>query len=726
MSTSEPPSMRPKEPRFDYLRCQRHILLDMHVPDFDEGFLRGFDPARNVELYSRAGADAVMLYCNSHVGLSYYPTAIGRIHPGLNGRDVVGESVDALHERGLAVCAYYSVNFNNSACEQNPDWQIQIAGVADATLGEQSRCSVCCPGNKKYLEFACAQTEELVRSYEFDAFFFDMVFWTGVCVCNSCRERYRDEFSADIPRTIDWWSPEWCTFQATRERWLAEQLSELVSAVKKHRGIPAFANGGNIFSNWQAGASPALAAANDLLGGDVTPAPARLYTFGQLATRLSPTVMQYMHSASGYGSGAAQLKSVEEQQTHALVGSVFGGQFMAIDAVQPDGTVYAPTYERLAEVFAAMKPYEEFLGGSPVADFAVYYSLAADVSFRDNGLSVEDVRHTVFAPLDHGTAVVGAIAALQNAHLPAGVITRANLDELDAFPVVVLPNVLRMDDAEIAAFRSYVERGGCLYASGYTSLVDVRGVKHPDFALADVFGCHFEQAERAAVVYVKPASELAEEAIAPAAVVPHGTMVPAGSIPDAPTAVLLRADPRSVTLATLTLPYALGRGTRHDREWASIWTSPPWQDTDRPVIVERRHGNGRVIYSGCDIEASAAGNSAASALFVRLVRRLLDRPPTFEANTHPSVWIVAFDEPQRGRIRVNLLNHQAEAPVLPVPRVSLSLTPPQGCTFTALSVLPGGDPLAFDLSGDGRLHADIRDLQLFQMVAADYRQDRHP
>ena len=50
-------------------------------------------------------------------------------------------------------------------------------------------------------------------------------------------------------------------------------------------------------------------------------------------------------------------------------------------------------------------------------------------------------------------------------------------------------------------------------------------------------------------------------------------------------------------LASLNLPFANEWGDMCNQRWASIHSSPPWQDTDTPVIVENSYGKGRVIYS---------------------------------------------------------------------------------------------------------------------------------
>lgn len=392
-----------KRPAPDYLRAQRHILLDMHIPDFEPTFLSDFDPKTNVDLCARAGADSVMVYCNSMVGLANWPSDVGAMHPGLARRDVVGETVELLHERGIAACAYYSVNFNNWAYEANPAWRTQLAAPS-AQFNDFSRAGICCPASGGFREFARAQVEEIAHRYEFDAFFFDMMFWPGVCICNNCRDRYRAEADAEIPETVDWFSPEWCRFQDTRERWLREQFNHLVAGVKAHRAIPTFNNSGLLFSSWCSGTSLALTQSNDLIGGDAVPGGG-LYAFGQLAARLSPTTWQYMHAGSGYVSGAVKVPGVTEQQGHAFVATALGGQFMAIDGVLPDGKVHPPVYDRLAEVFGAMEPQEAFVGSRPVIDIGVYYSTAANVDFKENGTPIDKIQRDLAAeisrPSDH-------------------------------------------------------------------------------------------------------------------------------------------------------------------------------------------------------------------------------------------------------------------------------------------------------------------------------------
>jgi hypothetical protein len=85
---------------------------------------------------------------------------------------------------------------------------------------------------------------------------------------------------------------------------------------------------------------------------------------------------------------------------------------------------------------------------------------------------------------------VGALRALDALHIQHDVLADANLkpELLAAYALLILPNVACMTDAQAAAVREYVRRGGAVLATAETSLFDENGMPRKDFALADVLG----------------------------------------------------------------------------------------------------------------------------------------------------------------------------------------------------------------------------------------------
>ena len=80
-----------------YRDSRRRMLLDMHIPDWDDGFLGRYEPMDYVRAAERAGADGVMLYFQSHLGLCYWPTQTGVRHRAARSRDLAGEALAGFH-----------------------------------------------------------------------------------------------------------------------------------------------------------------------------------------------------------------------------------------------------------------------------------------------------------------------------------------------------------------------------------------------------------------------------------------------------------------------------------------------------------------------------------------------------------------------------------------------------------------------------------------------------
>jgi len=704
------------------VRGSRRILVDMHIPDWDERFLSKYDPVKMAEHYQAAGLNHVMFYCQSHVGLCNWPTQTGRMHAGLRGRDVVGEMLDELRKRDIDACAYYSVIYNNWAYLEHPEWRIvPSSDISDGSFAGQ-RYGHCCPNNPDYRDFVMAQVGELVGGYRFDGLYVDMTFWPAICVCEHCRARCQNELAADIPQTIDWFSPHWSEFQTARERWMCEFAGAITQAAKAASpGISVNHNFAASLFNWTLGLSFESNIHHDCLGADFYGDSLEQLVVSKMMTGLAgERPVEFQTSVCVNLRDHVRLKSRDMLQTQAFAAAFFGSSFMFIDAINPDGTANAGTFSKVRDIFDSTMPYEPHLGGEPVEDVGVYFSSDSKMDFAENGLPITD------APMwrndyPHVAAVRGVCRVLQREHIPFGVITRRQLGELDRYKVIVLPNVLRMSIDEAEAIREYVRRGGRVYASRYTSLVEICGVRHPNFMLSDLFGCDFSSDDLGQINYIRPVDAALAESIAPQSYLSHFPL--SGNLGVAKVShtgmLKLAENTHGKVLATLTLPYASPEaGSFHDQSWSSIHSSPPWEDMNVPVIVEHAFGDGAVIYSAADIEC--VQSEANDVLFAGLIRRLMAGAPSYSAQTHPCVWMNVFHQPEQTRFKVCLLNNQPQHPVVPVRGTGFSLRPPDSGRYTALKMLPGGEAVPFTLDEGGTLRGHLAELDVFAMLAAQY------
>ncbi len=763
----------------------RRFLLDMHIPDWDGAFLSSYEPAEAVRAWAGAGVESTMLYCLSHAGLAYWPTKVGIAHEALRGRDFVGEALGACRKNGIEAYAYYSAIFNNRAWLDHPDWRVVPSSVPAPGSFMGARYGHVCPNNPDYRAFALAQIDELMAGYRFDGFFFDMTFWPAICLCPSCRERLRAEEGIEIPETVDWFSREWCAFQASRERWMTEFALLLTAEVKKYSpGIPVCHNAAILLLNWTRGQNFGHARASDFLAGDFYGDDIEQQMTSRLMIGLSATLpVEFMTSRTLHLKDHVRSKSPARMRTQAYAALASGAAIRIIDAIDPVGTVQPEFYRQLGELYSALAPIEPFIGGEPVEDIAVYASDSSRMNYGENGHPIRE-SGLRSSSMPHVDALRGVVRALSRAHLPFGIVTRAALSRLGKYRLLILPDLLRMDEDEMAAVRDYVLSGGRLYASRFTSLATAGGERLNDFGLSDLFGCAYDpcrpgeeqpptdaaqsdqepdscvasRPERGSrlsmsgsLAYFEVKDPGLRALISPQPMLSHPL---AGD--DAPGMVLLRAmyaravedaphagvgapgaessvaegscakGPGSVrVLATLNLPYGWpDEGSAGDRRWASIHSSPPWTDTGRPVVVERDAGAGKVIYSAADIET--VDHWAHERFFLGLVGRLLGDGASYATDAHPCVWMNVFHQPEKRSYLVAFLNYQVDEPLIPLGAFSFRLRLPAGCRAQSLVSVPDGTPLPFECPEPGTLTAHLDRLDLFRMLVLEYRIDGTP
>ncbi len=699
-----------------YQNALRRLLIDMHIPDWDEKFLREFDPVRAANEAIASGANGVMVYFQSHVGLCNWPTKSGQQHGAFNGTDPMRLLIDTLKQAEIGVCGYYSTMFNTWASNAHPDWQIKPA--TPPTMGPlpMARYGLCCPNHPEYRAFVREQATEIATNYSIDTFFFDMMWWPAVCLCDHCQSRCESETGAAIPAIVNWNDPAWCAFQTARENWIAEFATELKELVHEVRpGTSIYHNFALAMSNWSKGVSFDSIQGHDFLGGDFYGGRDEQLVISKLMLDLSPgRPTEFMTTIARNLIDHEQLQSEDTLKTQVYGAIGASSAFLMIAAVDPDGQNNPEMLDRSNRVFEQTKLFEPFIGGQPIEDIGVYFSDDSKMNFADNGTPLADMNCGAGTDYPHFEAIKGACNKLSAAHLPFGVLTRQLLDELDQYKVIVLPNVLRMNQAEIDAFRKYVRRGGNLYASRLTSLNMTDGTRNQDFALADVFGCHFTGEADGRQVYCRPASDLVCQSLAPERFLGHR------NAPQSMSGAVRIQSGAAETLASLSLPYGYPHeGTTTDQNWASIHSDPPWEHLDEPSIVSNTYGKGRVIFCAADIEAGQS--DGCNNLFLGLINHLLDQTPSFRADAHPAVWVNAFWQPKNDRVTLSFLNYQLETPIIPLQDISFEIAPPTGKRFVALHRAPEMEALPFELESNGRLIGTLPLLEDFAMLIAEVK-----
>ncbi len=608
-----------------YEKAYRRHLCDMHIDDWDEGFLSEFSPEQYLQNLKTAKIQSAMIYLQSHVGLCYYPTRSGRMHKAFIGReDTFRKLIDSCRASGISVTGYYSLIYNNYACDEHPDWRIvkpsDVGKTPDISEFRGSRYGLCCPNNPDYLAFTEAQIREIAEYVRVDAMFYDMLFWPSMCCCEHCRERYFRETGEQMPLVEDWNDERWLLHMRLRRRWMGEFASWVTSLTKE------LMPGVSVEHNVAFSALPDPKKANalevinacDYVGGDLDRGVyGHSFTckFYKSVSKNQPFEHMFTRCAPGL-KAHTQIKSRDAMRSAFFLTAAHHGATLIIDAIDPVGTMDRRLYEQLGELFGEVERYENYFRGEMAEDIGIYYSLESKFSCREE-------------PYTNYLGVTEALTTLISDHIPCGITGR--FADLKRHRTVIAPMLTCEDAIDAERIAKYVEEGGTLYFSGADS----------EELLRIFFDAEVKGRTKETVVYIAPKEKVLSEFEYYNADYP---MVFYGTAP-----IVEGVDENCVT-ANLTLPYT----NRGEIRFASIHSDPPGIATSMPAMAAREYGKGRVIWSALPIECNTQYDHRR--VLVNLIRGLSETAYTFSADVDDDVEITAFKTDSSVLLNAVLLN----------------------------------------------------------------------
>jgi Hypothetical glycosyl hydrolase 6/Beta-galactosidase trimerisation domain len=681
-----------------YRAAYRRNVIDMHITDWNEKFLSEFDPENYVELLRLCQVKSSVVYAQSHVGLCNFPTKVGRTHNGLKGKDHLKKVIELCHQHGIGVQLYFSVIFDRWAYDSHPDWRIIL--VNGKAAAEKSRYGTVCP-NSPYREYVSALIEEMCAQLDFEGIRFDMTFWPAVCYCVHCQKRFETEVGGKLPTVIHWEDSRWVSFQRKREAWLIEFASFLTHKVKSLKPKATVEHQASTYTHgWRLGVTEGLSRADTFLQGDFY-GDARQGSFARkffynLSENL-PYGFETSVMVSLQNHTAKKSKDLLRAKAYACLAD--SGAFVFIDGIDPVGTLNRSVYEQMGQIFGETKGYEKYLGGKLCQDVGIYVSTESKCDFADNGKTLDDPNLSNRLP--HLDAALSVCNALIDHHVPYGVITKKSLGNLSQHKVLVLPNVLMMDKEEAGAIRDYVQAGGRLYASKYTSLIAKDGKRQADFLLADLFGGSFGGETKESYTYIAPVDDTQKLFEGFTRKYPIGL--------DS-SQIIVRPNSGVKVLGTITLPYS---DPSDLVRFVSIHGNPPGIPTDHPAIILNQFGTGHVIYVSGELENS----EVYRPIFINLIRQLFGSF-TFEADAPQSVEVSAFHQEEKRRYLVSLVNFQKDLPNIPVDNVCVKVRLERRRVKRVVS-LPDERKLDFEVR-DQLVQIQVPRLETFHMMALDY------
>jgi Hypothetical glycosyl hydrolase 6 len=443
-----------------------------------------FDSQFWLDYFRRLHADAATLSAGGIV--AYYPTEIPLHHRSgsLGDTDPFGVLVAGCRALQMHVVARTDPHAARENVRQaHPDWISTTADGEPRRHWANPELWVTCALGPYNFDFMDRVHREIVSKYQVDGIFGNR--WApqgGDCYCVHCQENFAAATGRALPRTADRRDParrafvEWRTARLTElwRHWDASIRAIRPEARFIPNGPPDMKTAGELgeiqFADYQARRGLTPSWANGRRAKEFRSVMGRRPIGGIFSVGLEEP---YRWKDS--------VQSEPEVRLWVAEGTANG---MRPWVTKFSGVLYDRRWMPIVErIYDWHYRHERYLRNErPLARVALLHSEQTEAS------------HPGVADGDRaGDHVLGMYHALVEARVPFELVHEAFLTRarLDPFKLVILADAAALSDAQCAAIREYVQRGGSVLATFASSLFDESGVRRADFGLADVFGVSF-------------------------------------------------------------------------------------------------------------------------------------------------------------------------------------------------------------------------------------------
>ncbi|MCS6776608.1 MAG: alpha-L-fucosidase [Chloroherpetonaceae bacterium] len=434
----------------------RQIHLDFHTSPLIPDVGREFDPDAFADTLIEARVNWVTLFGKCHHGMSYYPTRVGVMHPGLQF-DLLGAQIEACKRRGIVTPVYISVRVDQHMGITRPDLVVRLEdGRLWGPNVSQAAWYQICLNNKEYIDYVAGQTEEILKNYDADGIFYDMCYYPPDpgCFCEKCLARLEREGHSRHDRDAH---------RAQTFAILREYTTRLFRLCKEIRPDAT------VFFNSRV--TPNVHRELDVLthleieslttggwGYLYFPCYARI-----VRTYLRPIqgmTARFHKSWADFGG----LKTVPQLEYEAATILAAGGVVSIGDQLHPRGQLDRGAYQVIGEVFRHVEALEPYcLGAEPLADIAVLILPETAEAWEWDRDCRGRIR--VDASVEGAAACLAALKHQWNGETP-------DRDHLRRYRLVIIPDRGVLDDGTRKQLQAFLDGGGAVLFSYEATLQD--------------------------------------------------------------------------------------------------------------------------------------------------------------------------------------------------------------------------------------------------------------
>ena len=650
----------------------RQIHLDFHTSPLIEGIGRDFDGEEFAQTLKEAGVDSITCFSRCHHGWIYHDTKFENRHPHLEC-NLLGEQIEACHRHDIRVPIYITVGWDVLAGNSHPEWREvspdgKLGGAEPLKPGWPKLCL-----NTPYIDYVEAQTGEVLDMFDVDGFFFDIIF-QGECCCRYCMDGmqqngYDPESAADRRR-----------YSAQVLENFRRRMTDFVRSKNKECAI--FYNAGHV--------GPYIRNSLDTythLELESLPSGGWGYEHFPVTARYGRNLGHEFLGMTGkfHKSWAdfSAFKNPAALEYECFTSLALGGRCSVGDQLHPSGRISQATYQLIGGVYRQVAEKEPWcVGAKAVTEIGV---VTPEVMSPDTAHRMED-------------AAAGVYRMLDEKHYQFDFVDFDT--DLSQYKVVILPDSIRLTEAQSTILNDYLKGGGKLLASYHSGM----GQDGFDFAIANM------PAQVVGDALFSPDFLVADESIADGILPSEHVMYERG--------LELEMTPGARPIADVEKPYF----ERNYKHFCSHAHTPVEGPAGYPGIV----ANDQIVYVGYPIFGmyKRHGSRVYRDMVMNALRLLLPDGERLVKSSAPTTADITLNyQPAEDRYVLHVLHYIPERrftatdtieDVIPLFNVEVDLLIPPG--YDKAVLVPQDVEISAVRNGD-HLHITIPQITGHQMVA---------
>jgi hypothetical protein len=431
-----------------------------------------YDPGFWLDYFKRIHADAVCLSAGGCV--AFYPTQVPLHYRSkfLGNGDAFGEMLAGCRKLGMVVTARVDPHAaHQDVFDAHPDWiAVEASGQPRRHWAMPAEWVTCALGPYNF-EFMTSVIEEIMTLYKVDGVFANRWSGSGMCYCQHCQRNFKDFSGLDLPRDARGTPAAPSEARIQYAAWHKRRLTDLYllwdGEIRKRKpGAVFFPNG-----------------------------------FEEIHENISvPILFADRQSRAEFqlpwqnGKFAKDSRAISGSKPIVGIFSVgFEAPYRWKDSTQNPNEVRLWAVDGIAQGFRPWvvkfnaKPLDH-RWFKPVEDLYVWHWKNEKYLRNQRPLARVGL---VSAPSAAPDYTSGFYHALVEARIPFEMVPDSQLDRVQPFQVLALPNIANLSDVQCAQLKAFVEKGGGLVATHETSLNDEHGRRREDFGLAALFSASF-------------------------------------------------------------------------------------------------------------------------------------------------------------------------------------------------------------------------------------------